>query len=148
MRWPGKISANRVSDEIVHVSDLYSTLATIAGAEDKIPTDRPIDGIDQSEFLFGEEHSKREGFVYFIKEDLRAVKWQNWKCHYFWEPEVNQGSGKLESPLLFHLKQDPKEETNVMIENTWAMGEIMKLVHAFKESLKAHPPIAPGTLDK
>jgi arylsulfatase len=148
IRWPNKISENRVSDEIVHVSDLYTTLATIAGAEDKIPTDRPVDGINQADFLFGEEHSKREGFVYFIKEDLRAVKWQDWKCHYFWEPEVNQGSGKLESPLLFHLKQDPKEETDVLIENTWAMGEIMKLVFAFKETLEMHPPIAPGTLDQ
>jgi|GEM_PF-968165 len=145
---PGKISENRVSDEIVHVSDLYTTLATLAGAEDKIPTDRPVDGLDQCVFLFGEEQSKREGFVYFIKETLRAVKWQDWKCHYYWEPEVNQGSGgKLESPLLFHLKQDPKEETNVIIENTWAMGEIMKLTNTFKESLKEHPPIAPGTPD-
>jgi arylsulfatase len=64
MRWPGKIKENRVSDEIVHVSDLYKTLATITGAKNEIPTDRPIDGIDQTDFLLGEEHSKREGFVY------------------------------------------------------------------------------------
>lgn len=147
MRWPGQIAKGRVSDEIIHVSDLYSTLANIAGAESAIPTDRPIDGVNQLAFLRGEEQSAREGFVYFIKEDLRAVKWQDWKCHYFWEPEVNQGSGKLEAPLLFHLKQDPKEERNVMLENTWAMGEIMKMVFAFKEGLKEHPPIPPGTLD-
>ena len=43
IRWPGYISAGVVSDEIVHVSDMYPTLATIGGACDHIPTDRPVD---------------------------------------------------------------------------------------------------------
>ena len=42
MRWPGKIAANRVSNEIVHITDLLPTLAKVAGYE--VPKDRIIDG--------------------------------------------------------------------------------------------------------
>lgn len=147
LRWPGKIATQRVSDEIVHVSDLYTTLATLAGAEAHIPTDRMVDGVDQSAFLLGDGPSNREGFVYFIKEDLRAAKWRDWKVHYFWEPEVNHSKGKLESPLLFHLVQDPKEESNIAIANTWVFTPVTKMVQAFKQSLLDYPVIPPGTLD-
>ena len=145
LRWPGRITPGRVSDEIIHICDLYTTLAQITGAS--VPEDRPVDGIDQSAFLLDGEPSAREGFVYYIKEDLRAAKWRDWKCHFYWEPEVNHSKGKLESPLLFHLRQDPKEETNILLENSWALGPIYNMVHAFKQSLKENPPIPPGTPD-
>ena len=145
LRWPGRIAPGRTSDEIVHIADLYATLASVAGAS--VPDDRPIDALDQSRLLFGDGNSAREGFVYYIKEDLRAAKWRDWKCHYFWEPEVNHGRGRLESPLLFHLVQDPKEETNIALANTWAFGPITKMVDSFKESLREFPPIPPGTPD-
>jgi arylsulfatase A-like enzyme len=60
IRWPGRIPAGRVSNEIVHQVDTYTTFAKIAGAS--VPQDRPIDGVDQTEFLLGEsEQSSREG---------------------------------------------------------------------------------------
>ena len=51
VRWPGHVPAGRVSDEIVHEVDTFTTLAAIAGAE--VPRDRPIDGVDQRDFLLG-----------------------------------------------------------------------------------------------
>ena len=57
VRWPGKIPAGRVSNEIVHEMDLFTTLAAIVGG--KVPADRAIDGVDQSAFLLGKK-SKRE----------------------------------------------------------------------------------------
>src|SRR5262249_18881330 len=61
IRWPGRIPAGRVSNEIVHEVDTFTTFAKIAGA--KVPQDRPIDGVDQTNFLRGKsEKSNREGF--------------------------------------------------------------------------------------
>ena len=146
IRWPGKIKPNQVNNEMVHVTDIYTTLATIAGAE--IPTDRPIDGVDQSDFFFGhQEKSNREGFLFYIKEELRAIKWRYWKLHYYWEPEVNTGGGKLESPYLFNLLTDQKEESDVLIFNTWVLNPMLQMVHAFKESTQHYPNTTPGTLD-
>lgn len=51
MRWPGKIKAGRVTDEIVASLDWLPTLAAFAGEQNRIPDDRPIDGIDQSDFF-------------------------------------------------------------------------------------------------
>src|SRR5262249_9771935 len=59
LRWPGKVPANQVSNEIVHQVDTFTTLARIAGAEE--PKDRIIDGVDQSDFLLGKQaKSNRE----------------------------------------------------------------------------------------
>lgn len=146
IRWPGQVQAGRVSNEIVHVTDLYATLCRIGGAE--IPQDRPIDGVDQTGFFTGASaSSQREGFLFYIKNDLRAVKWRDWKLHFYWEPEVNEGKGKLESPYLFNLKQDPKEESDILVYNTWVLGPILKMVQAFNASCAAHPNTPPGKPD-
>lgn len=145
VRWPGKIAAGRVSNEIVHVTDLFSTLARAGGA--RIPEDRPIDGIDQMPFFLGEQKSLREGFLFHIKNELRAVKWRDWKLHFYWEPEVNEGKGKLESPYLFNITRDPKEESDVLVYNTWVLGPIQRMVRAFHQSATAHPHTAPGAPD-
>ncbi|MGE4368233.1 MAG: arylsulfatase [Burkholderiaceae bacterium] len=145
IRWPGKVQPGRVSNEIVHVTDLFTTLAGLAGAP--LPAGKPIDGVDQTEFFLGNEKSNREGFLFYIKNDLRAVKWRHWKLHFYWEPEVNKGEGKLESPYLFNLLTDPKEESDVLIFNTWVMGPMLRMIRAFNDSVKAHPNTLPGAPD-
>jgi arylsulfatase len=145
-RWPGRIAPGRVSNEIVHVADLLPTLAALIGAA--LPEDRPIDGVDQGEFLFGgAAKSNREGFLFHIKNELRAIKWRDWKLHFYWEPEVNQGQGKLESPYLFNLTRDPKEETDVLVHNTWVMGPMLRMVRDFNESARRYPHTVPGAPD-
>jgi len=146
IRWPGRVPPRRESNEIVHVTDLFTTLARIAGARN--PADRPVDGIDQLDFFLGRrKRSSREGFLYYIKSELRAAKWRDWKMHLVWEAEPNAGANHLESPLLFNLTQDPKEETDVNTSASWARTPIRRMIHAFQESLKAHPPIPPGAPD-
>lgn len=146
VRWPGKVPAGRQTNEIVHVVDLFPTLAGIAGLQ--VPRDRPIDGVDQSAFLLGrQEKSAREGFVYYIKNELRAAKWRDWKMHFVWEVEPNAGPNHLETPYVFNLVQDPKEETDVNTMQGWVRGPIRRMVNAFQASLKAYPPIPPGAPD-
>jgi arylsulfatase len=81
MRWPGRIEAGRVSDEIVHEMDLFPTLARIVGGT--VPSDRVIDGIDMAQFLLGRnKESGREGFVVYMGNDIFGVKWRDWKLHF------------------------------------------------------------------
>ena len=145
-RWPGHIVPRTVSNEIIHVVDIYSTLAAVAGAA--LPQDRPIDGLDQLPFLTGQtDKSAREGFVYFIKNEVRAAKWRDWKMHFVWEKEPNDGANHLETPYLFNLVQDPKEETDVNTTQGWVRGPIRKMINSMQASLKANPPIPPGASD-
>jgi arylsulfatase A-like enzyme len=146
IRWPGRVPPGRVSNEIVHVTDLYTTLARVAGAT--LPSDRPVDGVDQLDFFCGQrEQSGREGFVYYIKNELRAVKWRDWKMHLVWETEPNAGPNHLEAPLIFNVVQDPKEETDQHMAASWVRTPMRRLIHEFLEGLKAHPPIPPGAPD-
>ena len=148
IRWPGRIPAGRVSNEIVHEVDSYATFAAIAGA--KLPQDRPIDGVDQTGFLLGNSvTSSREGFPVFVADRLEAVKWRNWKIVFYeeqrdwWSP-----STKLGSPKGFDLLTDPKEQYPMAaLRNTWNAGPAMKIVSEFERSLSKYPPIAPGTPD-
>ncbi len=148
VRWPNHVPAGRVSNEIVHEVDTYTTFAHIAGAQ--TPTDRPIDGIDVSDFLFGkEEKSGRDGFPIFVADRLEAVKWKNWKLVFYdeqrdwWTPPAKLGSAKV-----FNLITDPKEEyPQDGLRNTWVVEPLMKILGEFEKSLKTYPPIAPGTPD-
>ena len=145
-RWPGHIPPGAVTNEIMHVVDMLPSLAAVAGAN--VPADRPIDGINQLPFLTGKTAtSVREGFVYFIKNELRAAKWRDWKMHFVWEVEPNAGANHLETPYLFNLVQDPKEESDVSSTQGWVRGPIRKMVDAFQKSLKEAPPIPPGAPD-
>ena len=146
VRWPGRISAGRVSDEMMHVTDLYSTIASAGGAQ--LPTDRVIDGINQLSWWTGpSDESAREGFLFYIKNELRAVKWRHWKLHLVFESEPNQGAKHLETPWLFNIKRDPKEETDAAMEDGWVRGPMRKMIAAFDKSLRDHKPIPPGIGD-
>ena len=65
IRWPDRIPAGQVSNEIVHALDFFPTLAAAVGAPEIVPTDRPIDGVNQLPFLEGKQsHSNREAVIY------------------------------------------------------------------------------------
>lgn len=145
VRWPGRVKPG-VTNEMAHVTDLFTTLLVNAGA--KVPDDRPIDGIDLTAFLTGQaEKSPREGFVYYIKDQLRALKWRDWKLHILWEVEPNTGVTHLEVPYLFNIVQDPKEETDVNSTQGWVRGPMRKMQQAFQQSLEKHPRVPPGAPD-
>lgn len=148
IRWPGRVPAGRVSNEIVHEVDTFSTFAKLAGAA--VPTDRPIDGVDQTDFLLGQtEKSSRDGFPVFVADRLEAVKWHNYKMAFYeaqrdwWTPPT-----KLGVPKIFDLIKDPTEEYGATLTaDAWIGGPVMKIVGEFEASLKKFAPIVPGTPD-
>lgn len=148
IRWPGRVPAGRVSNEIVHEVDTFATFAALAGTD--IPSDRAIDGVDQSDFLLGKsETSNREGFPVFVADRLEAVKWRNWKV-VFYEEQRDWWTvpAKLGSPKAFDLLTDPKEEyPQTGLLNSWIAAPAIGVVGEFEKSLKRYPPISPGTPD-
>jgi arylsulfatase len=145
-RCPGRVAAGGTTEALVHVTDLYTTLAAVAGAA--VPADRHIDGCDQwPHWTQSPATSAREGFAFYIKTELRAVKWRHWKLHFVWEDEPNTGTRHLETPWLFNLKRDPKEQTDVAMEDGWVRGPMRELLQRFQQTLRDEPPVPPGAPD-
>jgi arylsulfatase A-like enzyme len=146
IRWPGKVPAGRVSNEIVHIVDTYTTLAHVGGAE--VPKDRAIDGVDQMDFFLGkQETSNREGFPAYVADRLTAVKWRNWKMHLIKQDNMYDVPQKLPLPKLNNLLADRKEERDVIAFNSWVTFPMVKIVGEFEASLKKYPLIKVGTPD-
>jgi arylsulfatase len=145
IRWPGRIAPGRVDDGIVHGVDLFPTLASIAGAT--VPTDRPIDGVDQSDFVLGKAASKREGFPIWCSDRLQAVKWRQFKVHFYQQETMISPAVKLGLPLLFNLYTNPREDEDETITDSWVLGPVLAMVAAFEHSVKEHPLIPMGTPD-
>jgi len=145
-KWPNHIPAGRVSDDIVHAMDLFPTLVTLGGGE--VPTDRPIDGVDQSAFLADPSSgSAREGFVVYVGSQIFGVKWRNWKVAFkemdTWGSVVRQ----YDLPRVYDLLADPGETTNVLFPNSWVTQGALRQLAEHKQSLAEAPPIPMGQPD-
>ena len=147
IRWPGKVPAGAVNNEIVHEMDLFTTFAHIAGG--KVPQDRIIDGVDQTDFFMGKGKSKREAFVVYVGPQIFGVKWRNWKL-------MTKGLVRGTDPIdewghsrVINLLSNPKEEPLLANEEQtfwvrWPAGQVLA---EHLESLKKEPPIEVGTPD-
>ena len=146
IRWPGKIAAGTVSDEIVHEMDLFPTLARIVGG--KVPEDRVIDGVDISEFLLGKKKkSGREGFIVYMGNDIFGVKWQDWKLHFKEQSGWNGVLREYTMPRVYNLINDPQEKDNVLFPHTWVPKAALPQLVEHAVSLKKYPPIPSGAKD-
>jgi arylsulfatase len=145
VRWPGRIPAGRVSDEIVHQIDLFPTLAAAIGG-DIVPKDRAIDGVNQLAFFEGRQaKSNRESVIFFTNTQLKAVKWRDWKFHYVFQPEPNL---TVEPAMrLFNLRSDPREESDIKDANPWVKSVVDKIVADFNATTERYPHVPPNTPD-
>jgi arylsulfatase len=80
MRFPGRIPAGRVCDELITTLDLLPTIARVIGAP--LPG-KILDGVDVWPVLTGQEGAKtpREAFFYYSGDELQAVRAGPWKLH-------------------------------------------------------------------
>jgi arylsulfatase len=147
LRGPGRIEP-RVSNQMMAIHDFLPTFASALGQQP--PDDRPIDGVDQAEFLFGgAARSSREHPLTFLGDRLIAVRWRQW-CIY--PVEFSRTSGnptlaayqsvirKLAYPQVFNIEADPKKQLNLSTHvGAWTHWPYSDLIEAYTESTKRYP---------
>lgn len=113
--WPGMIEAGSVAGDIVHVTDLYTTFANLGDAKSHIPSDRVIDGVDQTALLLNGDTKGRRDYVHIYTGPLLAatVK-QQFKRHWVGDRPGLAGKG------FFDLYRDPREVQPMMAQFLWA----------------------------
>ena len=143
VQWPGKYAAGAKSNEIMHCTDWYATLAAAAGIP--VPDDRVIDGIDQTAWLTGEqEESNREGFLFWNADQLYGVKWRNFKIITKRQMYLSDPALDLPMPWIINLDIDPKEREPYIYFHSWVINHAAKLGQAFAESVKQEELIPVG----
>ena len=146
IRWPGRVPSGKVSNELVHEVDMFTTLVLAGGA--KVPADRQIDGMDLRAFLLGEaEASGRDTVLCMQGNRLQAVKWRQWKVHIFQQEEFLSIWTPYNLPHLYNLEWDPREENQVGFPHAWVAHPMAAAAGAFLKTLAIEPPIKPGTPD-
>jgi arylsulfatase len=135
--WPGVIEERSVVGDIIHVSDLFTTFARIGGAIEYIPTDRVIDGIDQTALLLnGDGHSRRDYVHVYAGPSYAATVKQQFKRHW-----MSSRPG-LVGKSFFDLYKDTREEKGMMGEFLWAW-EPFDAIKAKHEALMEKYPNTP-----
>ena len=139
VRWPAAIEANSAASDIVHVSDLYTTLATIAQAKKYIPRDRVIDGLDQTALLLEGEKNGRRDYVFVYQGDrLAAVVKDEFKMHM---PAPGMpGAG---APV-FNVKRDPREENPHIGMALWSGASFQDMLKRHMMTIKKYPHLPLG----
>jgi arylsulfatase A-like enzyme len=166
-RWPGKIKAGSVSNEIVQHHDWLPTFLAMAGDTEAVNKLKKgatvngkkfknhIDGYNLLPYLTGEEkESPRKIFFYFSDDgDVMGIRYDNWKI-VFMEQRC-QGSlqvwaepfTRLRLPKIFNLRTDPYERADItsntyydwVLHNAYFIYAAQVAAAKFVETFKEFP---------
>jgi arylsulfatase len=168
VRWPGKIKAGSVSNEIMHHMDWFPTFVAAAGDDsmkEKLLKGQKLvdksfkvhlDGYNFLPYLTGKEDKGRRKEIFYFSDDgdLTALRYDDWKL-IFMEQRVEatleawaNPFTPLRFPLMFNLRRDPYERAQ-LTSNTyydWVIDRIYLMVPAqtyvgkFLKTFKDYPP--------
>ena len=169
VRWPGKIKAGSVSNDIMHHMDWLPTFLAAAGAPDiKEQLKRGgvqaigrqykvhLDGYNFLPHLTGQEEKgpRKEIFYFSDTGDLTALRYNDWKAIFLEQKAKStlrawiEPWTELRIPLIFNLRRDPYERA-YFTSNTyydWLIDHVFFLVPAqayvarFLKTFKEFPP--------
>ncbi|MFC5593281.1 arylsulfatase [Lysobacter niastensis] len=147
--WKGMISPGRESDGLFDLMDLFNTCLALAGAGDKVPQDRYIDGICQTSFLLcdGGESCREKVFIW-AEKDLMAMRMYEYKIHIkvmtthaqWLDIDMTTVASVGIAPWLFNLYIDPKEEYPVGHRMNAFIAPMSAELKAHAATFKKFPP--------
>ena len=149
--WPGMIDAGQQSDGLFNFSDILPTALALAGASAALPSDRYIDGVDQSAFLLTPEgRSHRKHHYYWLKEHFSALRCGEYKMVLRSTSDDGEGAwgpggftGILQQhayAALYNLYLDPKETHNYMTRKLAYMEVFQLGIRRHLGTFKRYPP--------
>jgi arylsulfatase len=138
--WPGTIEPGQLVGDIIHVTDLFTTFASLAGATEYIPTDRIIDGLDQKAlFLNGDTHGRRDYVFIYQGHDLAAVVKGRYKRHII---SADAHSVPGVSADFFDLMQDPREVSPHFVPLIHTQGQFTRMQFRHELMKKKYPDMS------
>lgn len=133
-RWPGKIPAGTVCDEMVSLADLLATTAAIVGEKLPAAGEAAEDSYNILPALLGQEAAPaRNDMIVHSSDGVFAIRQGPWK----WVEGVPaQGAKKKKSDEfelhLFNVEEDPSETKDVSAENPDVVKKLSKLLVRYR----------------
>ena len=147
---PGRVPSGATEKEIICLTDIMSTVASIVGV--KLGNDTCEDSVDIGAALFGKKRAKplREATVHHSMNNEYGLRQGDWvfiesekSAHGAAEPEwwrERNGIQKHTEPgELFHLKEDLKETKNLYAQYPDRVKEMQALLEKYKEDGRSVP---------
>jgi arylsulfatase A-like enzyme len=155
IHWPGKVKPNTTSYAMFSIMDFMPTFARVI--DGRLPTDRAIDGVDQSAVLLGNSTAgHRESLLSFIGADLVAARWKQWRIYFTdvhptgigpqRQPGIFSASAPMAGyPKVYNIEMDPHEDLVVGGLFGWVSEPALRVVEEYLASVKKYPnPPAPN----
>ncbi|MBL8886572.1 MAG: sulfatase-like hydrolase/transferase [Phycisphaerales bacterium] len=114
--WPGHIKPGTTIDEMIHVTDMYPTIASLAGASTE--KCKPLDGVNQWPTISEGKPSARTEVVYNIEPFRAGIRQGDWKL--IWRVML---PAAIE---LYNIKTDPSEKDNVAAQHPDIVAQLQK----------------------
>lgn len=143
-RWPGKIKAGSVSNQLGCLTDLMATTAALTGTT--LPRDAGEDSFNLLPVLLGKSTSPvRDSIVHHSSLGMFAIREGDWKL------ELGLGSGGFSPPAkeapvpggpkgqLYNLAKDPGENDNLYLKHPEIVARLTALLDQFQKQGHTRP---------
>ena len=122
-------------DAIFATIDFMPTFASLAGFD--VPSDRRVDGVDQTPLLLGKRETGREYF-YFHDAGVRQGKWKYLKPNAaFHNYAIDSDRAKVDE--LYDLESDLGERTNLAAKFPRKVAELKALMTSIEDDDRLDP---------
>ncbi|MEM7015660.1 MAG: sulfatase-like hydrolase/transferase, partial [Verrucomicrobiota bacterium] len=152
VRWPGRIPAGQVSDQMTNTTDILATLASVVGYE--LPDDAATDSFDMLPAMIGTQDPNESIRPHLLTQSFRGqfqIRQGKWK----YLDHKGSGGNNYENEILksyalpeaapdapgqlYDLEKDPGETTNLYFANEAKREELRALLNELKESGRSAP---------
>ncbi|EAV41198.1 arylsulfatase [Stappia aggregata IAM 12614] len=147
--WPGMIAPGCEGDGLIDLTDFLNTSLALVGKSGAIPSERYIDGIDQSSFLLADKgESLRDAVFMYSENNLMALRWMEYKIHFKvmqqHAPRRNLDQTTVSdvgmSPWVYNLYTDPKEQASSGHSRfEWGLPQALKRVQRHLATFADYP---------
>ena len=150
VRWPGKVKAGTVTDEIFTAVDWFPTLASLVGesAARARPTARSTASMRRRSSSGKSPTTGRDHVIYYGSDAaVMSVKWKTMKVVFRYSESTSGPIIKPQWPLVFDLIDDPVEEWDLIekrLDCAWVIVPVARAIAALAQSAARYPHIKPG----
>jgi len=167
VRWPGRIAAGTVFNDIMSHTDWFPTLLAAAGVPDIAAQLRAgvdlggiryhvhLDGHDQLGYLTGQSEAGARRHFFYVSDDgdLTAVRFGNWKLVFLEQRAAGtlrvwaEPFTELRVPKIFNLRTDPYERADItsntyydwVLDHAWIVVPMQSFVFSMLQSFAEFP---------